>query len=59
MRHSHIEEVIVALPLAESGRIEVLVRELQTLPVRIRIVPDFFRLAMATARIEILRGSPL
>ena len=59
VKHSHIEEVIVALPSVESRRIEALVRELQTLPVRIRIVPDFFRLAMAMARVEDLSGIPL
>ncbi len=54
-----IEEVIIALPSAEYARVEQVVYDLQTWPVRIRIVPDFFKLIMVRSRVESVSGIPL
>ena len=59
VQQEKIDEVIVALPSVDYGRIEALVHSLQTLPVRIRIVPDLFRLAIVRACFDDLCGIPL
>ncbi len=54
-----IDEVIIALPLAQHDRVEPLLLDLQTLPVHISIVPDQFRLAMVRASVDQVAGIPL
>jgi exopolysaccharide biosynthesis polyprenyl glycosylphosphotransferase len=53
------DEVIIALPGSDSARLEQIVYDLQALPVRIHILPDFLGLAMAKARVEEIGGLPL
>ena len=57
-RHD-IDEVIIALPSAAYETVERVVYELQELPVRIRIVPDFLKLAVLRSSVESLAGIPL
>jgi exopolysaccharide biosynthesis polyprenyl glycosylphosphotransferase len=54
-----IDEVIIALPSAAYQTVEQVVYELQELPVRIRIVPDFLKLAVLRSSVESLAGIPL
>lgn len=54
-----VDEVIFALPLRAHDAIENLALALQEQPVRIRVVPDFFDLAMSQATIEEFNGLPL
>ena len=59
VQSQRIDEVILALPLRAHGPLEDLVLALQTLPVRVRVVPDFFDLAIFRATIEDFGGIPL
>lgn len=59
VRAQQIEEVIFTLPLRAHQSLEKLVKALQTMPVRVRIVPDFFDLAFFRATIEDYAGIPL
>jgi len=54
-----IDELIIALPLAQHHQVEPLLLDLQTLPVHISIVPDQFRLAMVRASVDQVAGIPL
>jgi exopolysaccharide biosynthesis polyprenyl glycosylphosphotransferase len=59
VRSRRVEEVIFALPLRAHQSLEKLIKELQTMPVRVRVVPDFFDLAFFRATIEDYAGIPL
>ena len=54
-----VDEVIVALPREAHIDLVSLTRRLSELPVRLRIVPDYFDLAFHSATIESLGGFPL
>ncbi len=54
-----VDEVIIALPLHAHVRLANLVARLHELPVRLRVVPDYFDLAFHGASIESLGGIPL
>jgi exopolysaccharide biosynthesis polyprenyl glycosylphosphotransferase len=54
-----IDEVIVTLPAHAHHRLANLVTVLHTLPIRIRVVPDYFGLAYFGATVESLSGIPL
>ena len=57
--HKHVAEVIVALPSRSYERIREIVTVCQSLPVRIRVVPDLFNIVSVRARAEDLWGIPL
>ena len=57
-RH-RIDEVWIALPVWALDRLNLVITELERLPVRIKIVPDYFSLAMVQAKAEILGGIPI
>lgn len=59
VQHKAIDEVIVALPGHAHHRLANLVTNIHTLPVRIRVVPDYFGLAYFGATVESLGGIPL
>ena len=54
-----VDEVWVALPVWALDRLNLVIAELELLPVRIKIVPDYFSLAMVQAKAEILGGIPI
>jgi exopolysaccharide biosynthesis polyprenyl glycosylphosphotransferase len=54
-----IDEVIIALPAHAHHRLANLVTRLHTLPVRLRVMPDYFGLAYFGATVESLGGIPL
>ncbi|PKO22371.1 MAG: sugar transferase [Chloroflexi bacterium HGW-Chloroflexi-1] len=54
-----IDEVFFALPMRAHRSLESLVSALQAMPVRVRVVPDFFDLAFFRATIEDFGGIPL
>ncbi len=59
VQSQRVDEVILALPLRAHGPLEDLVLALQSLPVRVRVVPDFFDLAIFRATIDDFGGIPL
>ncbi len=54
-----VDEVWIALPVWALDRLNLVITELERLPVRIKIVPDYFSLAMVQAKAEILGGIPI
>jgi exopolysaccharide biosynthesis polyprenyl glycosylphosphotransferase len=52
------DEVWVCLPGRSYERVQWVVAELERLPVRIKIAPDFFSLALVRARAEVMGGIP-
>jgi len=54
-----VDEVIVALPASQYLAVEKLVYGLLTLPVRVRLVPDYLRLVVVQSSVESLGGIPL
>ncbi|MCR4406833.1 MAG: undecaprenyl-phosphate glucose phosphotransferase [Anaerolineae bacterium] len=54
-----VNEVIIALPLRAHERMEELVQSLQKTTVNIRVVPDFFAMALFQAKVEDFGGMPL
>ena len=54
-----IEEVIVALPQQEYDRFFRLLAELQHLPVRVRIVPDYIKTTLLRTVVEEFAGVPM
>jgi exopolysaccharide biosynthesis polyprenyl glycosylphosphotransferase len=55
----NIEEVVVALPHQDYDRFFRLMAELQTLPVRVRIVPDYIKTTLLRAAVEEFAGVPM
>jgi exopolysaccharide biosynthesis polyprenyl glycosylphosphotransferase len=54
-----IDDVVVALPQRAYGRISQLMTALHDLPVQVRVVPDYFSLALYRATVEDFGGLPL
>jgi exopolysaccharide biosynthesis polyprenyl glycosylphosphotransferase len=54
-----IHEVVIALSRQDSEHIRGFVHQLQTLPVNIRLVPDYFDMAFLRVNIESFSGLPL
>jgi len=54
-----VDEVIIALPPRAHDRLANLVAILHQLPVRVRVVPDYFSLSLSGATVENLGGIPL
>jgi exopolysaccharide biosynthesis polyprenyl glycosylphosphotransferase len=54
-----VEELWVALPPRAFNRVNQLVAGAETLPVRVKIIPDYFSLALIQAKVETLAGIPL
>jgi len=53
------DEVWMALPVWALDRINMVIMELEKLPVRIKIIPDYFSLALVRAHAEVLDGIPI
>jgi len=56
---SHINDVVIALPQRDYAQINELVLALHDLPVQVRVVPDFFSLALYRATVEDFGGLPM
>ncbi|MBC8160533.1 MAG: sugar transferase [Roseiflexaceae bacterium] len=56
---SAIDEIVIALSLDEHPDAVRLVRQLQSTPVHIRLVPDFLDFAVMSASVEYLEGLPV
>ena len=54
-----VDEVWIALPARAYERLSAVVSDADALPVRVKIVPDYFSLALVQARPEILGGVPI
>ena len=54
-----VDEVWIALPVWALDRLNLVIVELEKLPVRIKVVPDYFSLAMVQAKAEVLGGIPI
>lgn len=59
IEQSNIDEVIITLPAHAHSRLANLVAAIHELPVRVRVVPDYFGLAFFGASVESLGGIPL
>jgi exopolysaccharide biosynthesis polyprenyl glycosylphosphotransferase len=55
----HIGNVILALPSRAHERMNMVVSRLHTLPVNVRIVPDYFSLALYRATVDEFGGIPM
>jgi exopolysaccharide biosynthesis polyprenyl glycosylphosphotransferase len=59
VREKQIDDVIIALPQRSHQRINQLAQELHHLPVKLWVIPDYFRLALYKAAIEDFAGIPM
>ena len=59
IRAHDVEELVIALPQRAHERLNRLILDLQTVPVNIRVVPDYFSLAVFRATVEDFGGLPL
>jgi exopolysaccharide biosynthesis polyprenyl glycosylphosphotransferase len=59
VRQGKVDDVIIALPASQYLAVEKLVYSLLTLPVRVRLVPDYLRLVVVQSSLESLGGIPL
>lgn len=55
----HIDDVIIALPLAAHQRLTQVVYDLHDLPVHIWVIPDLFALALNRAAVDEFAGMPM
>ncbi len=54
-----INDVVIALPQEDYGHVNRLVLDLHDLPVNVRVVPDYFSLALYRASVEDFGGLPM
>jgi exopolysaccharide biosynthesis polyprenyl glycosylphosphotransferase len=54
-----VHEVVIALPLSAYEKVVYLSLELQRFPVHVRVVPDYFSIALFRATVEEFGGMPL
>lgn len=54
-----VDEVWIALPARAHERVSEIVVALERLPVRIKVVPNYFSMALVRANAEILGGMPI
>lgn len=59
VQHHQIDDVVIALPQRAYGRVNQLALDLHSLPVQVRIVPDYFSLALYRASVEDFGGVPM
>lgn len=58
--HNHqIDDVVIALPQRAYGQMNKLVANLHSLPVDVRIIPDYFSLALYRAAVDDFGGIPM
>jgi exopolysaccharide biosynthesis polyprenyl glycosylphosphotransferase len=54
-----IDEVWTALPLTATHRLQDILNALERVPVRVKVVPDYFSMALVQANAQILDGLPI
>ena len=54
-----ISEIVVTLPVRAYDRFLDLIAELQKLPVRVRLVPDYFKTTLFRTRVDDFAGMPM
>jgi exopolysaccharide biosynthesis polyprenyl glycosylphosphotransferase len=54
-----ISEVVIALPLRAYDQLLHLIAELQKMPVRVRIVPDYFKTTLFRTKVDEFAGMPM
>lgn len=59
VKEKKVDEVWTALPLTATSRLEEILRALERISVRVKVVPDYFSLALVRANVEILDGVPI
>jgi exopolysaccharide biosynthesis polyprenyl glycosylphosphotransferase len=59
VHHHQIDDVVIALPQRAYGRVNQLALELHDLPVQVRVVPDYFSLALYRASVDDFGGVPM
>jgi exopolysaccharide biosynthesis polyprenyl glycosylphosphotransferase len=59
VRGSDINDVVIALPQRDYAQINELVLALHDLPVQVRVVPDYFSLALYRASVDDFGGLPM
>jgi FlaA1/EpsC-like NDP-sugar epimerase len=59
IQKQHIEDVVIALPQRAYKRTNRLIGELHRLPVKVWVIPDYFRLALHKAAVEEFAGIPM
>ena len=59
VQQARIDDVVVTLPRRAYGRVNQLVAALHSLPVHVRVVPDYFSLALYRATVEDFGGLPM
>lgn len=59
VRQNNIDDVVIALPQRAYGQLNKLVLALHDLPVNVRVVPDYFSLALYRATVEDFGGVPM
>ncbi len=59
VQQGSINDVVIALPQHEYAKVNELVLALHDLPVQVRVVPDYFSLALYRATVEDFGGLPM
>ncbi|MBX3054987.1 MAG: hypothetical protein KF770_00815 [Anaerolineae bacterium] len=59
VQRQQIDDVVIALPRYAYGRVNQLALDLHDLPVQVRVVPDYFSLALYRASIDDFGGVPM
>jgi len=59
VQEKQVDEVWTALPLTATARLQDIMRALERVSVRIKVVPDYFSMALVQANAEILDGLPI
>lgn len=59
IQQQHIDDVVIALPRYAYGRVNQLALDLHDLPVQVRVVPDYFSLALYRASVDDFGGVPM
>jgi exopolysaccharide biosynthesis polyprenyl glycosylphosphotransferase len=54
-----VDEVWIALPVSAHDRLVEVLAALERYPVRVKVVPDYFSLALVQAKADILGGMPI
>ncbi len=59
VQERQVDEIWTALPLTATSRLQDIMRALERVSVRIKVVPDYFSMALVQANAEILDGLPI